>query len=197
MIEFKFFKIRICLHFSFFAIIAVLMLIDEYKYILWGLYACMLHECGHLIAMSMVNAKVSRIAFYGAGIKIVPEQSRILSFGQELFILSGGCLINFISFIIFWLIGKNDDMFQFFAVLNLVTGIFNIIPLKNFDGGKILDLIIEHCFTPSKTYALKTGVKIICIVLILILSALFLKNNIGNITFFITIIYFIVSTILM
>lgn len=68
MIEFKFLKIRICLHFSFFAIIAVFkMLIDEYKYILWGLYACMLHEwVRHLIAMSMVNSKVSRIAFYGA-----------------------------------------------------------------------------------------------------------------------------------
>ncbi len=197
MIEFRLFKIRVCLHFSFFAIIAVLMLVDEYKYILWGLYACMLHECGHLIAMSIVNAKVSRIAFYGAGIKIVPEKSRILSFRDELFILSGGCLINLISFAIFWIIGENDDMFQFFAVLNLVTGIFNIIPLKNFDGGKILDLIIEHCFSPSKAYALKTAVKIICIALILVLSVMLFRNNAGNITFFITIIYFIISTILM
>ena len=157
----------------------------------------MIHECGHLIAMNIVNVKTNRIVFYGAGIKILPENRRMLSFKEDLFILSGGCLLNFISIPIFLFLGRNNDLFCFFAILNLITGLFNIIPLKNFDGGKIIDLIIERYCPHNCIRFLKMLIKIIYVFLIIFVSIILFRNSWGNVTFIITVVYFIISTIFM
>lgn len=197
MIEFKIKNIKISIRFGFFAVIALLLLIEQYRYILWGLYACMIHECGHLIAMSILDVKVNQIIFYGAGIKIVPEKSRIVSVRDDIIILSGGCIINFVCFTIFYFCGRTDSILQIFAVINLVTGIFNLIPLKGFDGARICEVIIDNYCKSDSAAVIKKVLKGICITITLAFSFFLIRNNMGNITLIITVSYFILSSVFM
>ena len=71
MIEFKVKSIKICFHFSFFAIIALLLLMENHRYALYGLYACIIHELGHLMMMQTLGVKTDKIVFYGAGIQTI------------------------------------------------------------------------------------------------------------------------------
>lgn len=68
----------------------------------------------------------------------MPEKKPHFIFWSGAFYSFRWMSINLISFVILWFIGKNDDMFQFFAVLNLVTGLFNIILLEILTEGKFL-----------------------------------------------------------
>lgn len=197
MLEFSIKGVKVCLRFSFFAVICLLMLIDRSTYILWGLYACMIHEIGHLIIMSIMDVRVYKIIFYGVGIKIVPKTRKIISVYREIFILSGGCLINFLMFGIFYLLSGGDETLEFFGVLNLVTGIFNILPLKNFDGGKIAELLIENYISINKQTKAKNILKVICTVILTAGGIYLIVSGKGNFTFLLTVGYFIAMTIFM
>ena len=57
-----------------------------------------------------------------------------------------------------------------FATINLVIGIFNLIPFKHFDGGRIIDLIL---FSSSShdTLKIRKAIRILSIILLVILIA--------------------------
>ena len=50
--------------------------------------------------------------------------------------------MNIIMFLLFFFL--KGESFKTFAVINLVTAIFNIIPIKSLDGGAILLLLTEN-----------------------------------------------------
>lgn len=196
MIEFKIGNIKICLHFSFFAIIALLLLIENMRYAIYGLYACIIHELGHLMMMQLVGVKTDKIVFYGAGIKIVLKRENILPFWKDILILISGCIINFMTFGIFWFLSFDKQGLLVFSVINLLIGLFNLLPIKCFDGGKIVDLFIERFLPLEMIPKAKLAVKIICILLLLSILILFFINKNTNFTLYITLLYFLFSAML-
>ena len=77
MFSFKIKNLLISFSFSFFAIIALLILIDGTNYAMLGLIACLIHELGHIFIMCLLNISPSRIIFYGSGIKIIYNYNNI------------------------------------------------------------------------------------------------------------------------
>lgn len=194
MIEFKAFGIKISFDFSFFATLALLMLLKDTKYIILGFYACMLHEIGHLILMNLAGGKLEKISFYGAGIKIVPAH-KIMPFFKDILILLGGPLANFIAFSVAFLLSfKNNDIL-IFAFMNLTVGIFNLLPFKAFDGGRILALIFGNFLSIQNANKAAMILKILCVFLIGIFFCFFIINKSGNITLYLTVLYFLVCEI--
>lgn len=147
MIEFCIGKIKVCLDFSFFAAVSILMLIGCNDYALYSLCACLLHETAHLAVMLLTGMSVKKLVFYGAGIKIV-RPTNICGFPSEFAVLSSGCLVNFLLYAIASYFKAYD-----FALVNLVVGLFNAMPISFLDGGKLL-IAVFYRFLPYR-FALK------------------------------------------
>lgn len=105
--------------------------------------AAIIHEIGHLLAIKYVNISVQEICIYpfGADIKV---NNTSLSYNQELAVALSGPIANLIaSLIIYCFIYFNfsrQGLFFFFA--NIVLAVFNLFPIKTFDGGKALECIL-------------------------------------------------------
>lgn len=141
MLELKLKQTLLRLDFSFFAVMALYLLLDESGFGLSALAACAMHETAHFIAMAALGVPAERVTLYGAGIRI--SSSRIESarpFPKAL-ILSAGCLANFAAAVVFWELGEHGA-----SAVNLFTGIFNLLPMGELDGAGLLKmLVIRSC----------------------------------------------------
>lgn len=196
MVEFKFGKSTFSLSFSFFAIITLLLLTDGTNYTLLGLLACIFHELGHIFVMCLFNVSPKKIVFYGAGIKIVPDNTKITSFSSDFFILIAGSLTNFCLFVISYYIGKNNFEISLFSAINLIIGIFNLIPFKHFDGGRIIELFLNR-FIGDKALLAQKIIRFICISILIIIATYFLLMHKGNFSLYATLGYIIFSELLL
>ncbi len=142
MIEFSLGRVRITLSFTFFALIAVLTASNFFPTaeIITALLCCILHELGHITAMCLFGVPPEEIMFYAGGIKITPDRGKIVSRKAEAVILVGGCGVNFLMFALSFLV---NGRVGYFACTNLFLGIFNLMPLKYFDGGRIASVFLS------------------------------------------------------
>ncbi len=182
--------------FSFFAVIALSMLITGTNYMLFCLVTCILHEFGHIIAMCICDVNVERMTFYGAGIKINLNNSKITNFVQDVFILIAGVIINFTLFFVFYYLFNNTFSAKIFAVFNLLIGILNLIPFRYTDGGKILSIFIDRFFV-KYNIIIKKAVSIFCLSIVIIFAIIYsLKNGI-NLSLYVSVLYVILSEVLL
>lgn len=130
-----------CLDFSFFAVLALYLLLDESGFGLAALWACALHETAHFAAMVLFGVPAERVTLYGAGIRITSSKIEYSPPLKKAVILSAGFLANFAAAFVFWRLGE----YAAFAV-ELFTGIFNLLPVGSLDGAGLLKmLLIRHC----------------------------------------------------
>ncbi len=192
MLKFKIGKIEIILCFSFFAVIALLELLKENNYLLLCLTACILHELGHIFAMCLFSIAPNKITFYGAGIKITPGYNKITAFSQDLIILMAGSVTNLIIFAFITLFRNHNFTNEVFAAINLSIGIFNLIPFKHFDGGKIIDLFLsEYCLKMGRV--IREITRWVSIILLVVFSIAFVFEQGGNVSLYISVTYIIIS----
>lgn len=142
MLSFYIKNIKVGVSFSFFAVLALIFIWQggEADKLAVILFCCTIHELGHVIMMCLCSVPPKRIIAYGGGIKIYPDKSKMISEWQDILILSAGCIVNFsAAFITFCL---NQEV-TYFLSANLFLGIFNVMPLKYFDGGQILSVVLN------------------------------------------------------
>lgn len=185
MICFHAFKIKISVSFSFLAVIALVSLWQNKAsaYLLMTLMCCVLHELGHIFFMCLFSHKPDEIMFYGGGIKIYNNTNRLLSDKADIIILFAGCGVNILIACILILIEREVS---FFAAANLFFGLFNLMPVKYFDGGRIL----------SKVFKDSPSVRAIRLVFILAFAStiiLMFFNGFVSISLIVTFVYIIFS----
>ena len=134
-------RVRLCVSFSFPAVIALVLLTGgaDTNELLTALVCCALHECGHLFFMLVFRRRPEAVTLYGGGIKITPPRGRIDSLPRDIAVLAGGCLVNFLLAAAGALFGAGD----FFIAANLLLALFNLLPFDYFDGGRILALLLD------------------------------------------------------
>lgn len=137
MIELKLKKTALRLDFSFFAVIALFLLLDTTGFGLMALLACALHELAHILVMAIFGISVDEITFYGAGIRISAAKTEFSKPAVRALILSAGCAANFVLAVIFGQSGQHEA-----AAINLFTGIFNLLPIGELDGAGLLKLLL-------------------------------------------------------
>lgn len=101
--------------------------------------SAIIHECGHLIAIRLINKEKTPIPRPGvSGFRIT--RSRQLSYPEELFISLGGPLINIIVFLSALILPKGDFFLYLwdFGLINLMSALSNLLPIESYDGHKIL-----------------------------------------------------------
>lgn len=196
MLRFKLFKIETVMHFSFFAVIALLGLIQDNNYMLLALIACILHEFGHIFLMCLFGVAPKRITFYGAGIKITPNNKTITSNLQDFIILIGGSVTNLIILSILYPLSKDNFHVSLFAIFNLIIGVFNLIPFKHFDGGKIIELFLVSK-VPEKSIKIRKIIRVISIILLLALAIWLVTQHSMNVSLYFSIGFIIFSELIL
>lgn len=154
-------KLNLKFNFSFFAVIAFLIFADTSGMAVLSLTACILHEGGHLLAMALCGIYPDKIIFYGGGIAINKLGMEQISDGRRLFILSAGCMVNFLIFSTYFFAPENE-MIQVFSAVNLLIGIFNALPIGYFDGARILEILLVRFMRPSAANIVKKIIGALC-----------------------------------
>lgn len=139
MLEFSCKKIKIGFSFTFFAVVAAVAMLNKSfaLKIAAALVCCVIHELGHISMMCFFEAPPESILFYAGGIKIIPDRKRLLSDFCDVMILAAGCAANFICAGAVCLISGRTGAF---VDANIFLGLFNLLPMRYFDGGRILSI---------------------------------------------------------
>lgn len=145
---------------SFFSVMLFLsFLITEPTFALASVLAVVIHESAHIVAAKIRHTyfKELKLGIWGAG--LTPNDN-IFSYDDEIIICIAGPLVNFISSLISIPIYSLVPcaFIEYFIAASAVLGALNILPVKSFDGGRILHSIL------CKNINLRTADRILSIV---------------------------------
>lgn len=194
--KFKLFDTEIYISFLFAATVTIMLLTDKTGYMLPALFAIILHELGHLFMMWLLECAPKRIKLIPASVQITaPFQKR---YRNDILVAAAGSSVNILLFLTLYFnyLAFRNEVTLYFALLNLVIGGFNLLPVKGLDGGTILFCILEKYKGPDKAaVTLKIITIILAVALILTAITLTLRGKI-NISMYIIGIYLFVMCLL-
>lgn len=134
--KFEICGIKFSAHFLVVSLMALCIISDTSLAVCVCFLSAVFHECGHLLAMLLCRIKPRSITLRAFDIVIDAQINK--SFWADVFITLSGPFLNFIFALIFMDISKRI----FYS--NLVIGIFNLLPVKSFDGGHALYVFLAR-----------------------------------------------------
>lgn len=158
-----------------------------------GIIACGMHELGHIIALLSLGIRPKMLSFDMIGIKLV-NPGCILSPKKELFVLLSGSGLNLLVF--FLLSDKPLSSQSLFALIHLLLGVYNLLPLKSFDGGKILNLILSGFLSQRAVYIICNTVDFIFIILMLLFCGFLIFYTQFSFTLLVMSLYLLFSSVM-
>ena len=162
--------------FDFFAILAfIVLLISKNEYTVLTVIAVIIHEIGHIFAALVFKIKISEfsIGILGARIK---TSTILTSYFQEIMISLFGPLFNLFSavFVFFLFNSQHDDRIAYFAVASVLLGVLNLLPIKSFDGGRIVECVFSVLFPDKIAFYIVNCISFFFIVSLWMISVYFL-----------------------
>ena len=145
MIELKVRKTALRLDFTFFAALAFFLLTDNTDFGITALLSCTAHELAHLLTMRLCGAEITAVTLYGAGIRIKSDNADRLSVKLQNAIYSAGCIMNLALTAVLWTANAHAA-----ALINLFTGLFNLLPIGELDGARLLKSAVIHTFPAER-----------------------------------------------
>ena len=148
--------------------------------------AIFIHEVGHIILAKLFNIEFSEcsIGIFGAG--LMPRHTHY-SYKDEILLAAGGPLINICSAIVVlpFLSVFYNDFLIYFILSSVALALFNIMPIKDLDGGRILYSII--CIVKNERIAtfLVSLLSFLTLFLLWVFSVYFLLIASSNLSLFI------------
>ncbi len=121
----------------FLFLILLMLAFDAVWMTVLTLLAAAVHELGHIGAAMLVGVNdmsVPRAVLTGLRLK----PTRLLSYREEAVIALGGPLINLLLFAVLLPLCRLGEYVAALAAINLLTALSNLIPIRGFDGHRIL-----------------------------------------------------------
>jgi len=109
---------------------------------------------------------------------------------RKLLVLSAGCAVNFVIFVLFWMFCAKQA-----ALIHLATGLFNLLPAGTLDGGRILQELLSLRCEETKAQRIADAVSLVSAAVLFVLGALMLVYSGYNISLLITSIYLTITVI--
>lgn len=123
-----------------------LLLPGDALQILPTLAAVALHECGHLLAFSLLGEPEPAFSFSLGGFRFLAR--RPLSWRAEGIIAAAGPIANFAAANVLLLLSaffsQAREYLVFAAVLQLSSAIWNLLPIADLDGARILSACLSR-----------------------------------------------------
>ena len=165
-------KTRLEVAFSFPMVLAVVLCTDTKGTALLCLLACVLHEMGHIAVMCAKGRPPEKITLYGAGMKLTGG-------GKSISVIISGCAVNFMLFTAFYFFTADYNL-RLFGAINLLTGFFNLMPVRPFDGYNLLERVTVMFLSPEKAVSVLKVVEIAaCIISAPVIILLFFGGGLN------------------
>ncbi len=133
---------------SFSGAVMVLALFLTHSYIsVAALLAAALHEMGHIIAAKLCGVPLEelKLGIFGASLT---SKSMLCSYKKEIILCLAGPLVNLLSvFIIFPFCRSESGFSSLFISASLFLGVLNLLPIYEFDGGRIVFCVLSSHFS--------------------------------------------------
>lgn len=115
------------------------------------LISVLIHECGHECCLLLINGRGGRILGRANGFRIKNEDT--LSYSKEIWLYASGAVANFATALLALLIGITFEIHvNTFIIVNMITAISNLLPVRSYDGYGILRSLIDRCCAPLWAY---------------------------------------------
>lgn len=134
------FSVKIRYSFIIFAVVSVLTL--DIQIIFCALICMTLHEVSHVLSAIIFGYDIKSLEFSAQGLTIDLYEKP--SGYKNLVIIVSGPLINLICSSVYLLIAQNSS--SIFVAFNQSFGLFNLMPLKFLDGGRLLEEFLDLYF---------------------------------------------------
>ncbi len=144
---------------SFFGILMLAALFFTHSYLsLAALLASALHELAHMTAAKLCKIQIQelRLDIFGAALKV---ERTMLSYSKEIILAAAGPLANILSalLLLFFLRGASalPPFLSLFIAASFFLGVLNLLPVSDFDGGRITYCIAECLFSPNVAFGIQ------------------------------------------
>ncbi len=194
--RFKFFGTEIYVSFLFVAVIAFMLATDRTGLVIPTLFAVLIHETGHFFAMWVVGCRPKAIRLIPASVQVIRGFS-LRPYGEVGVAICGpaaniavflSLLLNYHYF--------SDRTSLVFGVLNLIIGMFNLLPVSGLDGGTILGAALSRLVEPKRADSIVKIITAIMSAAVLFIGIYMCFSGRFNISVFIVALYLLICSII-
>lgn len=159
--------------FSIITIFAIFLSKNSYSFL--TLQVVVLHELGHLLAGFIFKIKITEFSIGLLGARLKTSNS-LNSYFQEIMLCLLGPLLNIFSaiFVYAFFDWQNSDRLTYFITASILLGVLNLLPIKSFDGGRILESLFSMLFTPKYAVKFVKGISFFFVITLWMVSVYFL-----------------------
>lgn len=195
--RFRIFGTEIYVSFLFAAIITVMLAVDRTGFVIPSLFAVFMHELGHLFAMWVFESSPKQIRLIPASVQVVRKADSVKRSGETAVALSGP-IVNIILFVSLYInyVSFKNEISLYYALLNLVIGLFNLIPVMGLDGGTVLFNILCRKKSVEKAVAVMRTITILTAVLVIAVGVVLALRHKFNLSVFIIGVYLFVMSLI-
>ena len=159
-------------------------------------FAVFSHEAAHIIAMNVLAVAPKEIVLIPGSIKIIKRG--LSNLRSENIILFAGSLINLLFFAAFYGVGYFLDNIRLmiYGVVQLVIGVFNLLPAKGLDGGSLLyNIVFKYKSESSAETAVKISSLGVVFLLVFVGTFMLIGGSV-NLSFYIIALYILIFSVL-
>lgn len=196
--KFKLFDIEINLSFVVTALFSIFILLDKSGNLTCCFASAFFHEAGHIFAMCRCKCKPEKVIIKLFDIRIIDCKRQLCAYKYSLIIILAGVTVNFIlcsaSTLIYFF--SEVEIFRVFAIVNALTGAFNLLPVSNLDGGQALYLILSRKLSEKVTDRIIDSLTVIIILPTAVLGFIVLFRSKYNFSLLLISLYLLLALIL-
>ncbi|HWS43942.1 MAG TPA: site-2 protease family protein [Pseudoflavonifractor sp.] len=172
---------------GFLLMTAALYYLDDQGLLLWAGLAAALHELGHLAAIYGLGGRVARLRLSAAGAEMVLSASRTLGPGAQFLAALSGPVTNLAFASLSAGLGTYlGEEAYLFAGLNLGLAAFNLLPMEQLDGGRLVYQLVALFSSPHTAARAVRAVSILTAAALLLGGAALLWTTRANFTLLVT-----------
>lgn len=164
---------RFSAHPIFLLCIAVLALCDRSGVILMSLLAAFLHECGHLLGAKLLHIPLTsmRLDLLGARLEVGAHS---IGYWEEWLLAASGPLVSLLAAATAYPLWKHSQYAVIFSCASLLLGFLNLLPIRTFDGGRMLEAFLNAHFSLRTVCGVLSVVSFLTLFLLWALAVYFL-----------------------
>ena len=169
---------------------------DKTGFALPTFFAVTVHELGHLFMMWVCDCCPKRIKLIPASVQITSSFSH--TYKNDILVAVSGPVSNFVLFgtLYYNYVCFENETTLYFAIVNLLIGGFNLLPVKGLDGGTVL-----HSLLCKKTDINRANIvlKIITVIIgiaVVVTAIILTVSQKSNISLYIIGIYLLVISLI-
>ncbi len=196
LMRFRFLGTEIYVSFLFMAVVTVMLATDRTGMILPSLFAVIMHEIGHLFTMWVLDCAPKQIRLIPASVQITTDITN--RYKTDIAVALCGPFTNFLLFgvLYFNYLAFKNEITLCYALINLVIGLFNLLPVTGLDGGTVLFSVLAKHIEYSRARLVVRIITLIVSASVLFVGVMFTLRGKLNLSIYILGIYLLIMSIL-